>query len=401
MEKPWIKEKWYVSNYNFHPDVRGPIKLSNIEISDCTLREGEQQPGVVLTREEKIRIAQALDELGIHQIESGMPAVSPEEQKTITQIAKAGHRAKILAFCRARKEEIQIARDCGVWGILCSLPSSPLLIEEKLKWPYEKVIDTAIELTNFAHTQGLYVVFSPFDTTRADFSFLSRYIQTVIAQGHVDRLRLVDTRGCISPQGIAFLISKVRELTDLPIEIHCHDDFGLATANTIIAASAGANVLSTTMNGMGERSGNASTEEVAVALLLLYGLHLNLKYEKFYEVSRLVQELTGVKLQPHKAVVGGNAFTFESGAGLEGFAKGNPFISETYLPEVVGQKFNVLLGKKSGKYSIQMKLEELSLTLPDEKVTALLKEVKEQSERTKKPVSDEDFHEMVKRVGGG
>jgi isopropylmalate/homocitrate/citramalate synthase len=196
------------------------------------------------------------------------------------------------------------------------------------------------------------------------------------------------------------LISKVRDLTDLPIEIHCHDDFGLATANTIIAASAGANVLSTTMNGMGERSGNASTEEVAVALLLLYGLHLNLKYEKFYEVSRLVQELTGVKLQPHKAVVGENAFTFESGAGLEGFAKGNPFISETYLPEVVGQKFNVLLGKKSGKYSIQMKLEELSLTLPDEKVAILLKEVKEQSEHTKKPVSDEDFHEMIKRVVG-
>jgi isopropylmalate/homocitrate/citramalate synthase len=187
-------------------------------------------------------------------------------------------------------------------------------------------------------------------------------------------------------------------LTNLPLEIHCHDDFGLATANTIIAASTGANVLSTTMNGMGERSGNASTEEVAVGLLLLYGLDLGLKYEKFYEVSRLVQELSGVKLQPHKSVVGQNAFSFESGAGLEGFAKGNPFISETYLPEVVGQKFSVLLGKKSGKYSIQIKLKELSITLPDEKVTGLLKEVKEQSERTKKPVSDEDFREMVRKV---
>jgi len=398
MEKLWIKERWYVSNYNFHSEVKEGIKLSNIEISDCTLREGEQQPGVVLTGEEKIRIAQALDELGIHQIEAGMPAVSPEEEKTITHIAKAGLRAKILAFCRAIKDEIEIARDCGVWGILCSLPSSTLLIEEKLKWPYERVIETAVELTRFAHDQGLYVVFSPFDTTRADFQFLSKYIQNVIAQGHVDRLRLVDTRGCISPHGIDFLIKKIRELTDLPIEIHCHDDFGLATANTLTAAAAGANVLSTTMNGMGERSGNASTEEVAVALLLLYGLDLRLKYEKLYEVSCLVQELTGVKLQPHKSVVGQNAFTFESGAGLEGFAKGNPFISETYLPEVVGQKFNVLLGKKSGKYSIQMKLKELSLTVPDEKASTLLKEVKEQSERTKRPVSDEDFREMVKRV---
>ncbi len=398
MDKPWMKEKWYVSNYNFNPEVQQEIKLSNIVISDCTLREGEQQPGVVLTGDEKLRIAHALDELGIHQIEAGMPAVSPEEKKTMTRIARAGLRAKILAFCRARKDEIETARDCGVWGIVCSLPSSSILIEEKLKWPYERVIDTAIELTRFAHDQGLYVVFSPFDTTRADFNFLSKHVQTVIAQGHVDRLRLVDTRGCVSPHGIGFLIRKIRGLTNLPIEIHCHDDFGLATANTITAAAAGANVLSTTMNGMGERSGNAPTEEVAVALLLLYGLDLGLKYEKFYETSHLIQELTRVKLQPHKSVVGENAFTFESGAGLEGFAKGNPFISETYLPEVVGQRFRVLLGKKSGKYSIQMKLKELSLDVSEEKVATLLTQVKEQSERTKLPVSDEDFRAMVKRV---
>jgi methanogen homocitrate synthase len=187
-------------------------------------------------------------------------------------------------------------------------------------------------------------------------------------------------------------------LTDLPIEIHCHNDFGLATANAITAAAAGANVLSTTMNGMGERSGNAATEEVAVGLLLLYGLDLGLRYEKFYDVSKLIQELTGVELQPHKGVVGQNSFTFESGAGLEGFAKGNPFLSETYLPEVVGQKFGYLLGKKSGKYSIQMKLKELSLTVPEEKIEVLLGEIKKQSERTKKPVSDEDFRALVKRI---
>jgi len=398
MDKPWIREKWYVSNYNFDPEVQGEIKLSDISISDCTLREGEQQPGVVLTGEEKIRIALALDELGIHQIEAGMPAISLEERATITKIAKTVGHAKILAFCRARKEEIQIAKDCGVWGILCSLPSSSLLIEEKLKWPYEKVIETAIEMTRVAHEKGLYVVFSPFDTTRADFDFLSRYIQTVLGHGHVDRLRIVDTRGCISPHGIGFLIKKIRGLTNLPIEIHCHDDFGLAVANTIIAAASGANVLSTTVNGMGERSGNASTEEVAVALRLLYGLDLGLKYERFHEVSLLVQEFTGVKLQPHKAVVGQNSFTFESGAGLEGFAKGNPFISETYLPDVVGQKFSFVLGKKSGKYSIQMKLKELSLTIPEEKMDVLLGEVKKQAERTKKPVSDKDFQKMVSKV---
>jgi isopropylmalate/homocitrate/citramalate synthase len=315
----------------------------------------------------------------------------------MSRIAKAGLHAKIFAFCRARKDEIQVARDCGVFGILCSLPSSSILIEEKLRWPYEKGIETGIQLTRFAHEQGLYVVFSPFDTTRADFDFLSKYIKTVIAEGHVDRLRLVDTRGCISSHGMGYLIKKIRGLTDLPIEIHCHNDFGLGTANCLIAAAAGANVLSTTMNGMGERSGNAATEEVAAALLVLYGLDLGLKYEKLYEVSSLVQKLTGVALQPHKGVVGENSFRFESGAGLEGFAKGNPFISETYLPEVVGQKLNILLGKKSGKYSIDMKLKEFGLTLPEEKVSKVLTEIKEQSERTKQPVSDEDFRKMVKK----
>lgn len=400
MEKPWISDKWYVSNYNFHPDVLAEVKFTDVVISDCTLREGEQQPGVVLTGDEKVRIACALDELGIHQIEAGMPAVSAEEQKTITRIAKLGLKAKILAFCRARKEEIQIARDCGVWGILCSLPSSDLLITEKLKWPYEKVIDTALQLTRFAHEQGLYVVFSPFDTTRADFQFLSKYIETVLAQGCVDRLRIVDTRGCITPHGIGYLIKKIRALTTLPIEIHCHNDFGFATANAIIAAAAGANVLSTSMNAMGERSGNAATEEVATALLVCYGLNLGLNYEKLYETSQLIQELTGVKLHPHKAVVGRNAFCFESGAGLEGFAKGNPFISETYLPEVVGQRFSYLLGKKSGKYSIQMKLKDLSLEVPEALVDHLLQEVKKKSEETKQIVSDEDFQEIVQNALG-
>jgi len=398
MDKPWIKEKWYVSHYNFNTEVEKEIKLSNIVFSDCTLREGEQQAGVVLTGEEKFKIALALDELGIQQIETGMPIVSPEEIKTTALIANAGLRAKILAFCRARKDEIQIARDCGVWGVFCSLPSSALLIREKLGWSYEKLIDTAIELTHFAHDQGLYVVFSCFDTTRADFDFLSHYIQTVISQGHVDRLRIVDSRGCISPHGISFLMSKIRGLTELPIEIHCHNDFGMATANTIIAAAAGANVLSTTINGMGERSGNASTEEVAVALLLLYGLDLGLKYDKLHQVSSLVQNLTGVELQPHKAIVGLNSFRFESGAGLEGFAKGNPFISECYLPEVVGQKFRFLLGKKSGKYSIMRKLKELSLTAPEAKIPAILAKVKKQAEDTKSTVSDEDFRSIVERV---
>jgi isopropylmalate/homocitrate/citramalate synthase len=401
MDTPWIKEnKWYVSNYNFNPEVQKEITLSDIEISDCTLRDGEQQPGVQMNADDKVQIARALDELGVHYIEAGMPAVTEEDRKAITQMTKAGLNAKILAFCWAREDHIKLARDCGVWGVLLSLPSSEIRIKEAFGWTHEKLIETGIEITNYAHDQGLFVIFSVFDTTRSDFNFLSHFAKSVIDQGHVDRLRIVDTNGCVSSPGMGYLIKQVKKLTNLPLEIHCHDDFGLATANTLAAAQAGANVLSTTMNGLGARSGNASTEEVASALLMLYGYDTGLKYEKLFQVSQLVQRLTGVALQPHKAVVGENAFAHSTGGSMRGFAKGNPFISEAYLPELVGQKFRFLIGKSSGTPSIKVKLQELSLTVGEDKIPILLEKVKELSQRTKKNVTDEEFREMVRQVSG-
>lgn len=400
MNKPWAQERWHVSAYNFVPEVRAEINLAkDIIISDCTLRDGEQQPGVVFGPEDKMRLAQALDEIGIPEIEVGMPSVSQQEQEAVKAIAKAGLKAKIRVVCMAIKADIDLAVSCGAQAVVVSLPAGYLQIEHKLKWPEERILETAVSLTNYAHEQGLYVVFSPMDTTRSAPDFLERYLKTVVKDGHVDRVRITDTTGAAMPLAVKYLVKKLAEITHRPIEIHTHDDFGLATANILAGLEAGASVASTTLNGLGERAGNARTEEVALALRILYDIDLGLKLEKFYQTSRLLQEITGLKMPPHKAVVGENAFAQEAGAIVAGWLA-NPFTAEPYLPEVVGQTAKVLLGKWSGKASVAWKLKELGISTTDEQITEITKQVKEEAERIKQAVSDDTLRRIARNITG-
>jgi isopropylmalate/homocitrate/citramalate synthase len=390
----WRSDEWYVSRYN---GLVGNSIPGNTFIIDCTLREGEQQAGVVLSRREKIRLAHALDEIGIPQLEVGMPAVSPEEEGNIKAIARERLKAKLVAVCRTTKEDIDKAEACGVWGVSCSLPIGELQIKYKLKWPEEKVIETAVQSTSYAHQKGFYVVLSPYDTTRTDPSFLESFLRTVVKEGWVDRVRLVDTVGGITPQGIGYLVNQMRDLTGKPIEVHCHNDFGLATANTLAALSAGAQVASTALNGMGERAGCAATEEVAMALYILYGRDMGLDLTRFYKASGLLQKFSGARLQRHKAVVGEGAFAQEAGLVVTGW-KEFPFTAEPYLPELVGQKASLLLGKKSGKDSIKVKLKESRLSASEKEIGELLRDVKNRSQKTKEPIGDGEFKEMVRKV---
>ena len=279
----------------------------------------------------------------------------------------------------------------------CSLPIGELQIKYKLKWPEEKVIETAVESTSYAREKGFYVVLSPYDTTRTDPVFLETFLRTVVREGWVDRVRLVDTVGGITPQGIGYLVNKMKDLTGRPIEVHCHNDFGLATANTLAALSAGAQVASTALNGMGERAGCAVTEEVAMALRILYGRDMGLDPTKFYKASALLQKYSGAKLQRHKAVVGGGAFAQEAGLVVTGW-KEFPFTAEPYLPELVGQKASLLLGKKSGKDSIDVKLKESKLSASEKEVGEILREVKRMSQKKKEPIGDAEFREIVIKV---
>ena len=393
----WMSDSWCVSRYNGMVENAIP---QDVLISDCTLREGEQQAGVVLTRKEKIHLANVLNDIGIPQLELGMPAVSAEEEGTIRAIVKEGLNAKTITVCRSVKEDIDKSESCGVWGVSCSLPIGELQIKHKLKWPEEKVIDVAVQITSYAREKGFYVVLSPYDTTRTTPSFLERFLKTVVRDGWVDRVRLVDTAGGATPQGIGYLVQQMISLTGKPIEVHCHNDFGLATANTLSALCAGAQVASTALNGMGERAGCAATEEIALALHILYGRETALDLTRFYEASNLLQRYSGVNLQRHKAIVGKGAFAQEAGLVVSGW-KESPFTAESFLPELVGQKPSLLLGKKSGKDSIQVKLKEMGLFASDQEVSDILNLVKQRAQETKEPIGDGEFERIVQQVREG
>lgn len=392
---------WESSPFNSVPEVREHFAFpAEIVFSDCTLREGEQQPGVVLSTDDKLKLAFALDELGIQQIEIGMPVVSEEETKTVKAVANAGLRAKTTAVIRSRREEVDLAGECGVWGVTLSIPFGALQIEHKLKWSKEKIVETVVELCSYAKKQGFYVIVSPYDTTRANLPFLGEFLGILADQGTVDRVRLVDTVGSASPQAVAYLTRFMLQAGHgLPIEVHCHNDFGLATANTLAALAAGASVASTTINGMGERSGAAATEEVALGLLVLYGIDTGLIYNRLSSVSTLVQTLTGVPVQAHKAVVGANAFAQEAGLVVGGMVK-SPFTAQPYLPELVGQTTHLILGKKSGKASIELALKQLGISADDEKVEKLVAAVKDISQKERRPVPLEEFETLATAVVG-
>jgi isopropylmalate/homocitrate/citramalate synthase len=398
MKGPWATDRWHISFLNFLPAVKRTLHLAkDILISDCTLREGEQQAGVVLSPSDKLRLAHELDELGIPQLEVGMPAVSEEELRNIKAIAQAGLRAKTIALCRIARRDVEKAMECGTWGVGFSLPIGYLQLQHKFKWSEEKITEELIRLTQYAHEQGFYVVLSPYDNTRADLKFLKRFLTTLISQGHVDRIRVVDTVGSCLPQAIAYIVKWMIRVTRLPVEVHCHDDFGMATANTLAGIAAGASVASTTLNGMGERSGGAATEEVAWALKVLYGIDMGLKYERLTGICKLLQDMSGNRLAPNKAIVGENSFGQEAGMVVAGW-KEMVFTAEPYLPELVGQAHKLILGKKSGKDSIEVKLKDLGYQASREEVEQLLLKVKTHAEKTKSPVSDEEFKQFAREI---
>ena len=400
MEKTlWFTDEWCVSPINFMKQVKSDLKLKpKLRIADCTLRDGEQQPGVVFRQKDKIRIAELLSELGIHEIEAGMPAVSADDAEAIRQINRKGLKAKITALARATKEDIDIVADVGCWGVIISLPVGFLQLQYKLKWPEEKVIETALAMAEYGRKKGLYVTMSPYDTTRADLNFLDRYLKALVVAGNVDRVRLVDTTGAIMPRAIGLLIERMRgTILDLPIEVHCHNDFGLATATALAAAEAGVDVLSTTMNGLGERAGNTATEEVVVALRVLYGLDLDIALNRIYKVSKEVQRISGVKLQPHKSIVGKNAFSHESGLIVAGVLN-NPFTGESLSPSLVGRSRKILIGKKSGLASIEAKLKALSLEASISEEREILEKVKQISINKKAHLTDAEFRKIVDEI---
>ncbi|RLG23529.1 2-isopropylmalate synthase, partial [Methanosarcinales archaeon] len=316
---------------------------------DTTLRDGEQTPGVTLTADQKLWIARKLDDIGIDIIEAGSPITSKGEREAIKAIANEGFNAEICTYARIRREDIELATECDVDSVHLVVPVSDIHITRKLKKDRETVLSEAIEMVSFAREHGLIVELSGEDASRADLEYLKTLYQTGIDAG-AERLCFCDTVGVLVPERTEELFTELSRLKS-PISIHCHNDFGLAAANTITALRAGASEAHVTVNGLGERAGNAPLEEVVIILETLYSHRTGIKCDELYPLSRLVSRLTNMPVSHNKAVVGGNAFTHEAGIHVHGLLADSSTY-EPITPEMVGRKRHIVLGKHTGKASV-------------------------------------------------
>jgi len=404
--QPWRTENWFVSPWNYLEEVTRDFQPpKQVKIHDVTLRDGEQQAGIIFTKDDKIRIAEKLAEVGVHRIEAGMPAVSPPDEAAIKEIVKRDLGPEIFCFSRCMVDDVKRAVDCGVRGIVMEIPASAHLIEHAYKWPLEKAIDLPIKATAYAKEQGPYTVFFTIDATRSDMNWLLDLVDRVATEGHMDAFTLVDTFGVLSPQGASYFARKVKERVSKPLEIHFHSDFGLGVANTIMAVLAGAEVIHSTVTGIGERAGNAPMEEIVLALLTMYGIDAGLNYSKFNEMSKLVREVSGTEIPESRPFIGDGAYTIESGIVTgwhrQAFEK-DPTTVFPVRPEFVGHEMpQIVMGKKSGIDSIAVWSQKLGIELTEEETLAALTQVKLKSHDLKRVLTEDEFREIAGNVKAG
>jgi isopropylmalate/homocitrate/citramalate synthase len=402
--QPWKSDRWFVSPWNFAKEVtEGFSPPARLRIHDVTLRDGEQQAGIVFTRDEKVRIAEKLAEAGIHRIEAGTPAVSPNDEAAIKEIVKRKLGPEIFVLSRCMIDDVKRAVDCGVDGVTLEIPSSEHLVEHSYKWSMEKATDLSIKATRFAHEQGLYVSFFPVDATRSNIDWFLQLIKRVAAEGHMDALGLVDTFGVLSPQGAAYYARTMRRHISQPLEVHFHNNFGMAVANTIMAVLEGGEVIHSTITGIGEGGGNCPMIEATMALRILYGVDAGLKYEMFSELYDLITTLAG--RGPNRPFVGEETYDVESGMVVSWHRNSrSSYPTETVPidPALVGHRGpRYVMGKKSGIDSVSIWAEALNLDLDKDQGAEVLRRVKLYSHDVKRQLTEDEFKDIADAVKSG
>jgi isopropylmalate/homocitrate/citramalate synthase len=360
---------------------------------DTTLRDGEQTVGVVLSPEDKLELARGLDELGIERIEAGFPRVSQEDRRAVELIRDAGLKAEVWGFSRAVEADVQALVELGIGASVIESPISDRKLEA-LGVDREAMLERIVYAISFAVEQGVRVAFFGVDGTRADLSYFETVYKTAVEAGAREAV-VVDTLGIAGPESAADLVGRTVEWLgpDVPIHFHGHNDFGLATAAAVAAARAGARWIQGTINGMGERAGNANLPEIALALRGLYGVETNLRLDLVRGFSKRLCALSGYSLEPYKPLIGENLFTRESGAVASQFH--DPPAIEPYSSELVAAERRVVLGKKSGIDSIRIKAEELGLELGETEQRELLARIKELGTRKRGLVTDAEFRDLA------
>lgn len=367
------------------------MKIENKEIFivDTTLRDGEQTAGVVFANREKVRIAKFLDELGVHQIEAGIPVMGGDEKDSITAICKAGLKASIMGWNRPVIKDIEQSLSCGVDAVAISISTSDIHIKYKLQTSREWVLENMVKAVEFAKKEGMYISVNAEDASRSDLDFLVQFAKAAKEAG-ADRLRYCDTVGILDPFTTFNNIKAILDQVDINIEMHTHNDFGMATANALTGVSAGANWIGVTVIGLGERAGNAALEEIVMALKHLYNVDLGFKTEMFREVAEYVSRASGRELPTWKAIVGSNMFAHESGIHGDGVLK-NPKTYEAFAPEEVGLERQIMVGKHSGTAALKAKFAEYGILLSDHKANELLPKVRSYCVSLKRPMFDKEL----------
>lgn len=386
----------FISLYNFEDEVRGKFSFGEIKLNDTTLRDGEQTPGVVFSDDEKLQIARLLDEMGVQQIEAGTPAMSPAEAKVVKDIAKEGLNASVMGWSRAVKDDVDavLATECD--AIAISIATSDIHLQYKLKMSREEVLERAVSMVEYAKDHGMYISLNSEDATRTDYAFLKDFASKGKEAG-ADRIRICDTLGVLIPEASRYLTKKLVQDVGIVVEIHTHNDYGLAVANALAAFEAGAEWASTTVNGLGERAGNSSLEGLIMSLTKLYNMSLPFNISKLYEISRYVEKASGIPVPLNRSIVGQHMFTHESGIHVDGVLK-YPYTYESFMPDEIGASRHIVIGKHSGKHAVWDKLKELGIEAGKAELLRIVAAVKELSEQRKSAISDKELKAIAEEV---
>jgi len=367
-----------------------------IRFVDTTLRDGEQTAGVVFANHEKLEIASMLDELGIDQLEVGTPVMGGDEKEAIKDIAKAGLSASIMAWNRANMEDVKEAIDCGVDAVAISISTSDIHIKNKLKKSREWVLEQMAKTAEFAKSQGVYVSVNAEDASRTDMDFLVKFAQQAKRAG-ADRLRFCDTLGILSPFKTAEMVGELVDKTGIDVEMHTHNDLGMATANALAGIEAGASYAGVTVNGLGERAGNAPLEEVAMALKYAMGCSVDIKVPLLKEICEYVAKASARPISVNKTIVGENIFAHESGIHVDGVIK-DPTTYEFLDPVELGLKRKIIIGKHSGTASIKARLKEYGILADEGLAKKILDEVRSMAVALKRPLLDRELISIYKNL---
>jgi len=370
-----------------------------VSVFDTTLRDGEQTPGVSLTSDDKLVIARQLDKLGVDIIEAGFPISSKGERDAIKLITKEGLDSTVCGLSRVKKEDIDACLDCDVDLVHTFVSTSDIQIEHTIKKSKDEVVKMAVEAIEYIKDHDVQCLFSAMDATRTDFDYLIK-VFTAAEEAGADIINIPDTVGVIIPQAMRTLTKSVYDRVKIPIDVHCHNDFGLAVANTLAAVEGGAREMQVAVNGLGERAGNADLEEAVMSLVSIYEVETNINTEYLYETSRLVERLTGIKMPPNFPIVGENAFSHESGIHTHGvISQSATFEPGVMTPEMVGHKRRIVSGKHAGAHGIDAMLKDMGFTVSKEQLAEITIRVKDLGDKGKR-VTDIDLEAITEAVVG-